>query len=112
MQLTFLLLHLVTAMGIPSFFFHVVAYVFNLFIPFWLFDSSTDGKSKQVREPEEFSDSFSPFQAFETRTSLFFFYEGTVVMCQETLTVMTVARGRVSFADSYRWTILMVNLLR
>ena len=36
----------------------------------------------------------------------------TVVMCQETLTVMTVARGQVSFADRYMWTILMVNLLR
>ena len=35
----------------------------------------------------------------------------TVVMCQETFTVMTVARGQVSFADSRAWTILMVNLL-
>ena len=59
----------ITAMGILSIFFRVVAYVFNLFIPFWLFESSTDGKSKQVREPEEFSDSFSPFQDFETRTN-------------------------------------------
>ena len=104
-MLTFLELHLVAAMGILSFFFHVVAYVFNLFIPFWLFESSTDGKSKQVREPEEFSGRFSPFQAFETRTS-------TVETSRETLTLMTVARGQVSFADSYMWTILMVNQLR
>ena len=64
-----MVLHLVTAMGILSFFFHVVAYVVNLFIPFWHFESSTDGKSKKVREPEEFSDSFSPFRDFQTRTS-------------------------------------------
>ena len=69
MKLTFLVLHLVTAMGILSFFFHVVAYVFNLFIPFWIFVFSTDGKSKQVREPDELSDSFSPFHDFEIRTS-------------------------------------------
>ena len=39
------------------------------FIPFWIFEPSTDGKSKQVRKPEEFSASFNPFQDFETRTS-------------------------------------------
>ena len=58
------MLHLVTAMGILSFVFHVVAYVFNLFIPFWIFESSTDDKSKQVRKPEEFSASFNPFSGF------------------------------------------------
>ena len=69
MKLTFLVLHLVIAMGILSFFFHVAAYLFNLFIPFWIFESSTDGKSKQVRKPEAFLASLNPFQDFETRTS-------------------------------------------
>ena len=69
MKLTFLVLHLVIAMGILSFFFHVAAYLFNLFIPFWIFESSTDGKSKQVRKSEAFLASLNPFQDFETRTS-------------------------------------------
>ena len=55
------------------FLFQVVACVFNLFIPFWLFELSTDGKSKRVRELEECSDSVSPFHNFETRAS---FHEG------------------------------------
>ena len=56
-------------MGILSFFFKVVTYVFNLFVPFWFLEYSTDGRSKHVREPKEFPDCFSPFHDFETRTS-------------------------------------------
>ena len=56
-------------MGFLSFFFHAVAYVFNLLTLFWLLESSTDGKSKQAREPEEFSDSFRPSHDLETMTS-------------------------------------------
>ena len=77
-------------MGILSFFFQVVAYVFNLFILIWLFESSTDGESKQVGEPEEFSDGFSAFRDFGTRTIFFMRITVTVLMSQGTLTVLIV----------------------
>ena len=80
-------------MGILSFFFEVVAYVFNLFIPFWLLESSTDGKGKRVRERKEFSDSFSPFQDFETRTSFHESYSYGRNVPRD-LTEMTVARDK------------------
>ena len=87
-------------MGFLSLFFHVVAYVFNLFIPFWLFESSTDDKSKQVREPEGFRTVVVLFMIL-TQGQVFRRVSVTVVTCQETLTILTTDRdGQVSFPDS------------
>ena len=82
------------------FFFALLRLYLTFLFHFGFFESSTDGKSKQLREPEEFRTVLVLFKLLK-QGQVFTRITVTVVTCQETLTVMTVARGQVSFADSY-----------
>ena len=103
------MLRSVIAVGILSFLFRIVAYVFDIVIPFF-FSLAKTVKANMLENLKNVW-ALDPFMILG-EGHVFIRVSATVVTSQETLTMLTVARlGQVSFGSKFGWTILIVNLL-